>query len=219
VAGPTWNTLADSLDLSAGRCLDSVDAVTHQLIGSLQSSGSGTVDYAVDLDPGPQGLETFWGLHYSARPDPAFILPWRLDVEKGMGLNPNLKFYSKSLKVSPSTPAPGENVHITARVHNFSLKDTDGPAMVRFYLGKPDSPVRGGSRFPMFTPAVCRPSGASSYPPPSHFTYITPLRGSGHRVYFSPPPFFPEVARRGATFVASTGKREAACPREGRTRA
>jgi hypothetical protein len=102
-------------------------------------NGALTVDYAVDLDPGPVGLESFWGRTYGAHPDPAFILPWRLDVEKGLGLNPQLKLYSKSLRVSPSTPAPGDNVAITARVHNFSLKDTDGPVKVRFYLGRPDS--------------------------------------------------------------------------------
>ena len=102
-------------------------------------NGALTLDYAVGLNPGTTGFETFWGLHYAAHPDPAFILPWRLDVEKGLGLNPNLKYYCKSLRVSPSAPDPGDYVQITARVHNFSLKDTDGPVKVRFYLGHPDS--------------------------------------------------------------------------------
>jgi hypothetical protein len=102
-------------------------------------NGALTVEYAVDLPPGPPGYETFWGLNYSSHPDPAFILPWRLDVEKGVGSNPNMKLYSKSLRVSPSAPSAGDRVHITARVHNFSLKDTDGPATVRFYLGNPEA--------------------------------------------------------------------------------
>ena len=102
-------------------------------------NGALTVDYAVELPPGSPGLESFWGLNYNAHPDPALILPWRLDAEKGIGLNPNMKLFCKSLHVSPIAPFAGDTAHIMARVHNFSLKDMTVPTVVRFYLGNPAS--------------------------------------------------------------------------------
>jgi hypothetical protein len=50
-----------------------------------------------------------------------------------------MKFYCKSLHVSPLNPAPGDRARITARIHNFSLMNTAGPVKVRFYLGNPAS--------------------------------------------------------------------------------
>ena len=39
----------------------------------------------------------------------------------------------------PSNPQPGDTVKIRARLHNYSLIDTDSPVSVRFYEGDPDN--------------------------------------------------------------------------------
>jgi hypothetical protein len=102
-------------------------------------NGALMIDYAVDLpQSGVPGLETFWELKYKVNADPAFILPWRLDAEKGVGVNPAMAHYCKSLRVSPASPAGGETARISAIVYNFSLKETAIPVKVMFYLGNPD---------------------------------------------------------------------------------
>jgi len=106
-------------------------------------NGALVIDYAVDPSTlGNPLYGTFWDKNYLTYSDPGFILPWRLDSLKGIGGTGNMKLYSTSLHVSPVAPSAGDVLHITARVHNFSLKDTDGPATVRFYLG---NPANGGS--------------------------------------------------------------------------
>ncbi len=101
-------------------------------------NGAMVIDYAVDPSTtGNADLGTFWDKHYLSHSDPGFILPWRLDSEKGIGGTGDLKLYSKSLHVSPVAPAAGDTAHITANIHNFSLRNTDGPVTVRFYLGNP----------------------------------------------------------------------------------
>ena len=79
--------------------------------------------------------------------DPAFILPWRYDPEKGFALEDQAKrMQTKDLIFLPSDPKDGENIVIRARVHNFSLIPTPGPMSVRFYIGDPDSggtPITG----------------------------------------------------------------------------
>jgi hypothetical protein len=103
-------------------------------------NGALVVDYAVDPSTSPSGdtlLGTFWDQKYLAKSDPAFILPWRLDSLKGIGGTANMRLYCKSLHVSPMAPSAGDTVHITANVHNYSLKNTPGPVTVRFYLGNP----------------------------------------------------------------------------------
>jgi hypothetical protein len=102
-------------------------------------NGSLVLNYAVELPQGSPGLETFWALNYGTKADPAFILPWRLDAEKGLGLISNMKLFCKSLHVSPVAPSAGDTAHITARVHNFSLKNMTTSVPVRFYLGNPTS--------------------------------------------------------------------------------
>ena len=109
------------------------------------SNGALIIDYAIDPsmdNTGNPDFYTFWQKNYLAHSDPAFILPWRLDSLKGIASNPNLKLYCKDLRISPATPSAGDVVHITATIHNFSLKETNGPVIVRFYLGNPAS---GGS--------------------------------------------------------------------------
>jgi hypothetical protein len=104
------------------------------------ANGALVIDYAVD--PSVSGSQdtsfwTFWEKNYFSKPDPAFILPWRLDSLKGISSNPNMKLYCKDLQVSPSIVSEGDVVRISATVHNFSLKETDVPVIVRFYLGNP----------------------------------------------------------------------------------
>ena len=51
-------------------------------------SGALVLDYAVN--PRPSGInvpETWWQERYSKKPDPALILPWRLDPEKGSSVS------------------------------------------------------------------------------------------------------------------------------------
>jgi hypothetical protein len=110
-------------------------------------NGAMVVDYAVDPSTtGNPDLGTFWDKNYLLYSDPGFILPWRLDSLKGIGGTGDLKLYCKSLHVSPIVPAAGDTAHITANVHNFSLKNTAGPVTVRFYLGNPangGTPIEG----------------------------------------------------------------------------
>ena len=104
------------------------------------NEGSMVIDYAVDpSSTGDTLYGTFWDNHYLLQPDPAFILPWRLDSLKEIGNPGNLKLLNKSLHVSPIAPAAGDTAYIEADIHNFSLKNTAGPVTVRFYLGDPSN--------------------------------------------------------------------------------
>ena len=105
------------------------------------TNGALVVDYAVkpELAP-PGGTSTWWQVHYGDLADPAFILPWRYDPEKGFALeDPAKRTQTKDLIFLPSDPKEGETILIRARVHNFSLIPTPGPMSVRFYVGDPDS--------------------------------------------------------------------------------
>jgi len=99
------------------------------------------VDYAVQPELAPPGFpETWWQETYGNIPDPAFILPWRLDPEKGFALgNPDKRFQTKDITFVPRKPVPGDTLTISARVRNFSLKATSTPVSVKFYLDDPDS--------------------------------------------------------------------------------
>lgn len=97
------------------------------------------VDYAVDI-PEPAGEDSWWELMYKENSDPAFVLPWRLDPEKGYNLgDPDKRFHTKDITFVPRKPAPGDTLLITARVRNFSLKQTPSSVTVKFYLNDPDS--------------------------------------------------------------------------------
>ena len=99
------------------------------------------VDYAVQPELAPPGFpETWWQETYGNNPDPAFILPWRLDPEKGFALgDPEKRFQTKDITFIPRKPQVGDTLTITARVRNFSLISTPSPVSVRFYLEDPDS--------------------------------------------------------------------------------
>ena len=104
-------------------------------------NGALVVDYTVSpARSSGGGLETWWESRYGHAPDPAFNLPWRLDPEKGYALtNPEKRWLSKSLRVSPPVAKEGERVTIKAKVFNFSLIPLTQPAVVRFFVGDPDS--------------------------------------------------------------------------------
>jgi len=103
-------------------------------------NGAMVIDYAVDpSSSGDPVYGTFWDKHYLSKSDPGLILPWRLDTYKGIGGTENLKLLSKSLRISPRVPSTGDTAYIEVYVHNFSLKNTDEPITVRFYLGDPDN--------------------------------------------------------------------------------
>lgn len=99
------------------------------------------IDYTAKPEVSPPGYpETWWQEMYGESPDPTFILPWRLDPEKGFSISePEKRFQSKDILFSPENPQPGDTLTITARVRNFSLVDTDIPVDVSFFIGNPDS--------------------------------------------------------------------------------
>jgi len=96
------------------------------------------LDYAVNPSLGG-GNPTWWQEMYGDNPDPTFVLPWRLDLEKGYGTPGNQLLQSKSISFSNNKPNPGDTLTITAQVRNFSLIPTQTPVAVSFYQGDPDS--------------------------------------------------------------------------------
>lgn len=101
-------------------------------------SGALVLDYAVDLFTGTAGQPTFWGRHYTAKSDPAFVLPWRLDPEKGFAvLNEAQRRLTRDIATVPAEPRPGQEVELVARLSNFSFLGTPTSFRVRFYLGDP----------------------------------------------------------------------------------
>ena len=97
------------------------------------------LDYAVSI-PEPAGEQSWWELMYKDYSDPTFILPWRLDPEKGITLSEPAKiFNTKDLIFSPPNPQADDTLTITARVRNYSLIPTPSSVSVNFYLNDPDS--------------------------------------------------------------------------------
>jgi hypothetical protein len=99
------------------------------------------VDYSVTPELSPPGFPpTWWQQQYGTSPDPTFILPWRLDPEKGFAISePAKREQTKDITFSPRDPKPGDTLEIVARVRNYSLIPTGMPVSVSFYLGDPDS--------------------------------------------------------------------------------
>lgn len=112
-------------------------------------SGALVLDFAVRPELAAPGFpETFWQERYGTGPDPTFILPWRLDPEKGLSLgNDPVEVQAKreqtrDIRLDPVDPRPGETVMVSARIQNYSLLPSPG-VEIHFYLGDPD---RGGVR-------------------------------------------------------------------------
>lgn len=104
-------------------------------------NGALVIDYAVRPEiSAPGGTQTWWQVNYQSKSDPAFILPWRYDPEKGFTLqDPNKRFQTKEITFQPLDSHPGDTVIVKARVHNYSLIPTPGAVKVKFYVGDPDS--------------------------------------------------------------------------------
>jgi hypothetical protein len=104
-------------------------------------NGALVVDYAAKPELAPEGgTPTWWQGYYEDLADPAFILPWRYDPEKGYALEEEAKRYqTKDLQFYPANPEEGDDVTIEARIHNFSLIPTPGLIGVKFYQGDPDA--------------------------------------------------------------------------------
>lgn len=103
-------------------------------------SGALVLDYAVN--PRPSGInvpETWWQQRYSNKPDPALILPWRLDPEKGFAISDDKRQQTKEIIFNPDEPKPLQTINIQARIHNYSLLNTSGPVNAKFYLGDPNN--------------------------------------------------------------------------------
>lgn len=130
-----------SVDVRLGR-LRWVGEVGYRVIPYTYWADNGALvlDYAVKLELPPPGYtETWWDVHYGKKPDPAFILPWRYDPEKGLPLqDPVKRHQTKDITFFPESPSEGDLVTITARIHNFSLLPTPSPVGVSFYVGDPD---------------------------------------------------------------------------------
>ncbi len=105
------------------------------------NNGALVIDYAVKPElSAPGGTDTWWQVHYGDLADPAFILPWRYDPEKGFTLQDEAKRYqTKDIIFYPANPRAGDIITIESRVNNFGLKPTPGPMGVKFYIGNPDS--------------------------------------------------------------------------------
>ena len=108
------------------------------------------IDYTTKPGISPPGFpETWWQEKYGNDPDPTFILPWRLDPEKGFTLSEEAKRYqTKDIIFSPVNPQAGDSLEITAVVRNFSLIGTNTSVDVSFYIGDPDlggTPIIGSN--------------------------------------------------------------------------
>ena len=126
----------DGVDMGLGEVNYTVTPYTYWA-----TNGALVIDYAVKPDLAqPGGTKTWWQNNYGDLADPAFILPWRLDPEKGFTLEEDTKrTQTKDLAFFPSDPKEGDIILIRARVHNFSLIPTPSPMGVKFYIGNPDS--------------------------------------------------------------------------------
>lgn len=103
-------------------------------------SGAVVLDYAIDLPTGTPQIQTFWGQRYSASPDPTFILPWRLDPEKGLALaTESLRELTRDIITIPAEPRPGQTVRVIARISNFAFRGNPQSFEVKFYLGNPSN--------------------------------------------------------------------------------
>jgi hypothetical protein len=103
-------------------------------------SGALVLDYAVNPRPSSINVpQTWWQERYSNKPDPALILPWRLDPEKGFSVPADKLEQTKEILFNPDNPQPGETINVKTRIHNYSLLNTSGPVEARFYLGDPDN--------------------------------------------------------------------------------
>ncbi|HTK82126.1 MAG TPA: T9SS type A sorting domain-containing protein [Bacteroidota bacterium] len=126
----------DNIDMSFGETRYAVTPYAYW-----GTDGSLVVDYAVRPELAPPGFSpTWWQQRYGSLSDPAFILPWRLDPEKGFTISEEAKRYqSKDISFDNDDPQPGDTVTISVKVRNFSLVPTPAPVPVSLSVGDPDA--------------------------------------------------------------------------------
>ncbi len=101
-------------------------------------AGSLVLDYAVELPAGTNSIPTFWGQRYGQKPDPAFILPKRLDPEKGFPvIVEKARTQCRHIAIDELEPRRGQTVNIKAQINNFSLLNLGSSFRIRFYQGNP----------------------------------------------------------------------------------
>jgi hypothetical protein len=105
------------------------------------ANGAVVVDYAVQPELSRPGFPAgWWQTHYGEKADPAFLLPWRHDEARLGYATPAYKLnLTKDILFDPPNAQALETVTIVARLHNYSLRETATPPVVRFYLGDPDA--------------------------------------------------------------------------------
>jgi hypothetical protein len=127
----------DAIDLSLGNTRYSVTPYVYWA-----KNGALVLDYAVkpELPGNPLDPATWWSQRYGEKPDPAFILPWRYDPEKGSAISEEAQRQrTKDILFDPANPKTGDAITIKARIQNYSLLPTTGPVKVRFYVGDPSA--------------------------------------------------------------------------------
>jgi len=103
-------------------------------------NGALVVDYTTTPEvPAPGASDTWWSANYGQKADPALILPWLHDPEKGLALQDEQvkRFQSKSVAFSNDEPEAGDTISIYVEVHNWSLVPTQNPVEIGLYLCDP----------------------------------------------------------------------------------
>lgn len=125
-------SLSSSLDMSIGEVRYAVTPYTYWA-----QNGALILDYAVKPEEAPLGgTPTWWTENYSVQ-DPAFIMPWRYDPEKGAQIPEIKRLQSKSITFFPLKANTNDTVKIITAIHNFSLVPTQDSVKVQFYVGHP----------------------------------------------------------------------------------
>lgn len=131
-----------SLDVSFGNADLSIGEVAYVVrpYAYWATNGALVLDYDARPElPAGGGTPTWWSDNYAGEQDLAFILPWRLDPEKGYTLQDQAKRgQTKSITFSPGDPDVGDTVKITAWIHNFSFQDNTTASKISFYIGHPN---------------------------------------------------------------------------------
>lgn len=104
-------------------------------------SGALIVDYAVEPELTVQGnFESWWLQQYGKKPDPALLLPWKYDPEKGYAIaHESQRTQTKDIVIEPRGAVPGDTVLLFTRLHNYSLVPTPDSVRVQWFLGDPDA--------------------------------------------------------------------------------
>jgi hypothetical protein len=101
------------------------------------TQGAIVLDYATKVS----NRTNWWNNIYGQKSDPAFIMPWRYEEEKGITdqdlVTEDLRYRTHSIILNPLTFSKGDTILVTTYVNNYSLVDLDSPVEIAFYLGSP----------------------------------------------------------------------------------